>query len=71
MWCKGIAFIEFFGEEHAIHAKNQSADLKLGSNLIKVGYARPGYQKFFQNQMVKSALFNCMIIVCGHGLMIE
>ena len=47
----GIAFVEFHGAEHAMHAKNQTANLQVGSNKIKVGFARPGYEKFFQNQV--------------------
>ena len=48
---RGIAFVEFHTVEHAVHAKTQSSQLVIGKHQIKVGYARPGYQKFFQTQV--------------------
>jgi RNA recognition motif-containing protein len=48
---RGIAFVEFQTVEHATHARNLSSQLVIAKHQLKVGYARPGYMKFFQAQV--------------------
>jgi RNA recognition motif-containing protein len=48
---RGIAFVEFQSVEHAAHTKSMTQQIRMGSTYLKVGFARPGYEKFFQQQV--------------------
>jgi hypothetical protein len=49
---RGIAFVEFLSVDHAVHTRNQTGQLHIGSHHLKVGFARPGYMKFFESQVI-------------------